>query len=154
MQHSRVVMVTRLRKGFSLIEVLMSLVVLVTLSIILINLEARILLNARRFHSKLIRLLPLANSLNSLTLVDDLKKGLEKSEFGPETKILLKAENLEKNDLFYNFDNVQKITAQATWGDFKEELIRWIFIYQKNDKSQKDDSKKDDQDDKKIDQKK
>jgi len=65
-------MVTRLRKGFSLIEVLMSLVVLVTLSIILINLEARILLNARRFHSKLIRLLPLANSLNSLTLVDDL----------------------------------------------------------------------------------
>jgi prepilin-type N-terminal cleavage/methylation domain-containing protein len=138
-------MVTKFRKAFSLVEVLMSLVVLATLSIVIVNLSSRILLRAAKLHNKLIRLVPLANSLNSITLIDDLKKGLEKKEFGPNTKISLKAEILEKNDLFCNFKGVQKITAEATWDDSTEELVRWIYIYQKNDKPEKKDPEKDEQ---------
>lgn len=138
-------MVTKFHKAFSLVEVLMSLVVLATLSIVIVNLSSRILLRAARFHNKLIRVVPLANSLNSITLIDDLKNGSEKREFGPSTKILLKAENLENNDPFFDYAGVQKITAEAIWDDNKEELVRWIYIYQKNDKSEKKDSEKDEQ---------
>ena len=138
-------MVTKFRKAFSLIEVLMSLVVLAILSTVIVNLSSRILLRAGKLHNMLIRVVPLANSLNSITLIDDLKNGLEKKEFGPNTRILLKAENLEKNDLFFNYSGVQKITAEATWDDSTEELVRWIYIYQKNDKPEKKDSEKDEQ---------
>jgi prepilin-type N-terminal cleavage/methylation domain-containing protein len=138
-------MVTKFRKAFSLIEVLMSLVVLATLSIIIVNLNSRILLRAAKLHNKLIRVLPLANSLNSITLIDDLKKGSEKKEFGASTKIFLKAESLENNDPFFDFKGVQKIIAEAAWDDTKEELVRWIYIYQKNDKPEKKDPEKDDQ---------
>jgi prepilin-type N-terminal cleavage/methylation domain-containing protein len=138
-------MVTKFRKAFSLIEVLMSLVVLAILSTVIVNLSSRILLRAAKLHNMLIRVVPLANSLNSITLIDDLKNGLEKKEFGPNTRILLKAENLEKNDLFFNYSGVQKITAEATWDDSTEELVRWIYIYQKNDKPEKKDSEKDEQ---------
>ncbi len=144
MPYLRVVMVTKFRKAFSLIELLMSLVVLATLSIVIVNLSSRILLRAAKLHNKLIRVVPLANSLNSITLIDDLKNGSEKREFGPSTKILLKAEKLENNDLFFNYSGVQKITAEATWDDSIEELVRWIYIYQKNDK-EKNDPEKDDQ---------
>jgi prepilin-type N-terminal cleavage/methylation domain-containing protein len=138
-------MVTKFRKAFSLIEVLMSLVVLATLSIVIVNLNLRILLRAAKLHNKLIRVLPLANSLNSITLIDDLKKGSEKKEFGPSTKIFLKAESLENNDPFIDFKGVQKIIAEAAWDDSTEELVRWIYIYQKNDKPEKKDPEKDDQ---------
>jgi prepilin-type N-terminal cleavage/methylation domain-containing protein len=141
----RVVMVTKFRKAFSLIEVLMSLVVLATLSIVIVNLNSRILLRAAKLHNKLIRVVPLANSLNSITLIDDLKKGSEKKEFGPSTKIFLKAESLENNDPFFDFKGVQKIIAEAAWDDSREELVRWIYIYQKNDKPEKKDSDKDEQ---------
>lgn len=123
----------------------MSLVVLAILSTVIVNLSSRILLRAAKLHNMLIRVVPLANSLNSITLIDDLKNGLEKKEFGPNTRILLKAENLEKNDLFFNYSGVQKITAEATWDDSTEELVRWIYIYQKNDKPEKKDSEKDEQ---------
>ncbi len=138
-------MVTKFRKAFSLIEVLMSLVVLATLSIVIVNLNSRILLRAAKLHNKLIRVVPLANSLNSITLIDDLKKGSEKKEFGPSTKIFLKAESLENNDPFFDFKGVQKIIAEAAWDDSREELVRWIYIYQKNDKPEKKDSDKDEQ---------
>ena len=130
-------MITKFRKAFSLVEVLMSLVVLATLSIVIVNLSSRVLLRATKIHNKLMRIVPLANSLNSITLIDDLKKGAEKKEIGPNTKILLKAENLEKNDPFFTYQGVQKITAEATWDDSREELVRWIYIYQKNDKPEK-----------------
>ena len=145
MPYLRVVMVIKFRKAFSLVEVLMSLVVLATLSIVIVNLSSRILLRAARFHNKLMRVVPMANSLNSITLIDDLKNGSEKKELGPNAKILLKAENLENNDPFFNYSGVQKITAEATWDDSIEELVRWIYIYQKNDKPEKKDPEKDEQ---------
>jgi prepilin-type N-terminal cleavage/methylation domain-containing protein len=147
-------MATKFRKAFSLIEVLMSLVVLATLSIIIVNLASRILLKAGIFHNKLVRIVPMANSLNSISLINDLKNEIERKEFGPNTKIVLRAQNLENKDQFFDFKGIQKVTAEATWDDFKEDLVRWIFIYQKNDQAKNSvgkniDGKNDDQEQKK-----
>jgi prepilin-type N-terminal cleavage/methylation domain-containing protein len=126
-------MTTKHPRAFSLIEVLLSLTALAIIIIPLINLETRILFSAKRFHEKLIRIMPLANSLNNISLLTDLKTSIEKNNIGPDTKILIKLEKVAENSDLFKFKNLEKIIATQSWDKKEENLIKYIFILKEQD---------------------
>ncbi len=126
-------MTTKHPRAFSLIEVLLSLTALAIIIIPLINLETRILFSAKRFHEKLIRIMPLANSLNNISLLTDLKKSIEKNNIGPDTKILIKLEKVEENSDLFKFKNLEKIIATQSWDKKEETLTKYILILKEQD---------------------
>lgn len=126
-------MTTKHPRAFSLIEVLLSLTALAIIIIPLINLETRILFSAKRFHEKLIRIMPLANSLNNISLLTDLKTSIEKNNIGPDTKILIKLEKVAENSDLFKFKNLEKIIATQSWDKKEENLTKYIFILKEQD---------------------
>ena len=126
-------MTTKHPRAFSLIEVLLSLTALAIIIIPLINLETRILFSAKRFHEKLIRIMPLANSLNNISLLTDLKTSIEKNNIGPDTKILIKLEKVEENSDLFKFKNLEKIIATQSWDKKEETLTKYILILKEQD---------------------
>ena len=126
-------MTTKHPRAFSLIEVLLSLTALAIIIIPLINLETRILFSAKRFHEKLIRIMPLANSLNNISLLTDLKTSIEKNNIGPDTKILIKLEKVAENSDLFKFKNLEKIIATQSWDKKEETLTKYIFILKEQD---------------------
>ena len=126
-------MTTKHPRAFSLIEVLLSLTALAIIIIPLINLETRILFSAKRFHEKLIRIMPLANSLNNISLLTDLKTSIEKNNIGPDTKILIKLEKVAENSDLFKFKNLEKIIATQSWDKKEEILTKYIFILKEQD---------------------
>ena len=126
-------MTTKHPRAFSLIEVLLSLTALAIIIIPLINLETRILFSAKRFHEKLIRIMPLANSLNNISLLTDLKTSIEKNNIGPDTKILIKLEKIAENSDLFKFKNLEKIIATQSWDKKEENLTKYIFILKEQD---------------------
>lgn len=126
-------MTTKHPRAFSLIEVLLSLTALAIIIIPLINLETRILFSAKRFHEKLIRIMPLANSLNNISLLTDLKTSIEKNNIGPDTKILIKLEKVAEDSDLFKFKNLEKIIATQSWDKKEENLTKYIFILKEQD---------------------
>jgi len=126
-------MTTKHPRAFSLIEVLLSLTALAIIIIPLINLETRILFSAKRSHEKLIRIMPLANSLNNISLLTDLKTSIEKNNIGPDTKILIKLEKVEENSDLFKFKNLEKIIATQSWDKKEETLTKYILILKEQD---------------------
>ena len=126
-------MTTKHPRAFSLIEVLLSLTALAIIIIPLINLETRILFSAKRFHEKLIRIMPLANSLNNISLLTDLKTSIEKNNIGPDTKILIKLEKVAENSDLFKFKNLEKFIATQSWDKKEEILTKYIFILKEQD---------------------
>ena len=126
-------MTTKHPRAFSLIEVLLSLTALAIIIIPLINLETRILFSAKRFHEKLIRIMHLANSLNNISLLTDLKKSIEKNNIGPDTKILIKLEKIAENSDLFKFKNLEKIIATQSWDKKEETLTKYILILKEQD---------------------
>ena len=126
-------MTTKHPRAFSLIEVLLSLTALAIIIIPLINLETRILFSAKRFHEKLIRIMPLANSLNNISLLTDLKTSIEKNNIGPDTKILIKLEKVAENSDLFKFKNLEKIIATQSWDKKEETLTKYILILKEQD---------------------
>ena len=126
-------MTTKHPRAFSLIEVLLSLTALAIIIIPLINLETRILFSAKRFHEKLIRIMPLANSLNNISLLTDLKTSIEKNNIGPDTKILIKLEKIAENSDLFKFKNLEKIIATQSWDKKEETLTKYILILKEQD---------------------
>lgn len=136
-------MIIKVRKAFSLLEVLLALTTLALIIVPLFGLEGKILLTSKRFHEKLIRLLPLANSLNNISLVKDLETGLEKKEQGPEGKIVIQTETIGENSPFSKFENLQKVIAKESWELGEESLVRFVFVAPKKDKEENKEKEKD-----------
>ena len=77
--------------------------------------------------------MPLANSLNNISLLTDLKTSIEKNNIGPDTKILIKLEKVAENSDLFKFKNLEKIIATQSWDKKEEILTKYIFILKEQD---------------------